>query len=153
MTEAIKKPYEGAFIGNAHHFALRVYTEDTDFGGVVYHANYLRFLERARSDMLRSLGINQRTAIESGKGVYAVSEIRIKYCRPARLEDELVVVSQLAEVRAASCMICQKILRGQDTIADATVMVAFVTPAGRPTRQPPEWVEKFERTQGRPLEA
>jgi acyl-CoA thioester hydrolase len=152
MTAAIEKPYEGAFIGNAHRFALRVYTEDTDFGGVVYHANYLRFLERARSDMLRSLGINQRAALEAGKGVYAVSEIHIKYCKPARLEDELTIVSRLAEVRAASCMIDQKIFRGQDVLAEATVRVAFVSPAGRPTRQPPEWVEKFERAKGNVLE-
>jgi len=144
MTGPINKPYEGAFVGNAHHFALRVYTEDTDFGRVVYHANYLHFLERARSDMLRSLGINQRAAIETGKGVYAVSELTIKYCRPARLEDELVIVSRLVGVRGASCLIGQTILRGQETLAEATVKVAFLGATGRPTRQPAEWVQKFE---------
>jgi acyl-CoA thioester hydrolase len=143
------KPYEGAFMGDTHYFALRVYTEDTDFGGVVYHANYLHFLERARSDMLRSLGINQRAAIETGQGVYAVSELHIKYSRPARVEDELVITSQLVEVRGASCIIRQKITRGHDNVADATVKVAFLNPAGRPTRQPPEWVEKFESIKGK----
>jgi acyl-CoA thioester hydrolase len=149
MTDAIKKPYEGAFVGDAHHFALRVYIEDTDLGGVVYHANYLRFLERARSDMLRLLGINQRAAIESGKGVYAVAEMRIKYVRPAKLEDELVIVSKLGEIRGAICIIRQEILRGQDTIADATVTAAFLSPSGRPSRQPPEWVAKFEAIKAR----
>src|SRR5262245_13037303 len=138
MTDEIEKPYEGAFKGNAHYFALRVYIEDTDLGGVVYYANYLRFLERARSDMLRVLDIDQRAAIETGMGVYAVSEVHIKYCRPARLEDELVIVSQLEKIRAATCIICQKILRGQDIIADATVTAVFLNSFGRPCRQPPE---------------
>jgi len=149
MTAVTKKPYEGAFTGNAHYFALRVYTEDTDFGGVVYHANYLHFLERARSDMLRSLGINQRAAVEAGKGVYAVTEINVKYFRPAKLEDDLVIVSQLEEVRGALCIVGQKILRGEATLAEATVKVAFVTSAGRPTRQPKEWVELFQRIKGK----
>jgi len=149
MTDGINKPYQGAFVGNAHYFALRIYIEDTDLGGVVYHANYLRFLERARSDMLRVLGIDQRVAIETGKGVYAVSEMHIKYRKPARLEDELVIVSQLAEIRGATCVICQKILCGQDTIAEARVTAAFLNPSGRPSRQPPEWVAKFEAVKGR----
>jgi acyl-CoA thioester hydrolase len=99
--------------------------------------------------MLRALGIDQRAAIETGKGVYAVAEVRIKYCRPARLEDELVIISQLEEIRAATCIICQKILRGQDTIADATVTAAFLNSSGRPSRQPSEWVAKFEAVRGR----
>jgi len=149
MTASNQKPYAGVFIGDTHHFALRVYTEDTDLGGVVYHANYLHFLERARSDMLRCLGINQRATLESGIGIYAVSELQIKYCRPARLEDELVVVSRLGDLRGASCVIYQKILRGQELLADATVKAAFLTPAGRPTRQPAEWVQKFEAIKAR----
>src|SRR6516225_3066502 len=102
MSTEIQKPYQGAFQGNAHYFALRVYIEDTDLGGVVYHANYLRFLERARSDLLRAAGIDQRGAIETGKGVYAVAEVHIKYCKPAKLDDQLVIVSLLDEVRGAS---------------------------------------------------
>jgi acyl-CoA thioester hydrolase len=145
MSTEIEKPYAGAFIGNRHYFALRVYIEDTDLGGVVYHANYLRFLERARSDLLRAAGIDQRAAIESGKGVYAVAEVHIKYCKPARLEDDLVVLSELDEIRGASSIIHQKILRGQDLLVDATVTVAFLNPEGRPHRQPPEWVKEFER--------
>ena len=77
------QPYEGAFVGGTHHFALRVYFEDTDVAGIVYHANYLKFIERARSDMLRAAGIDQRAAIESKEGVYVVAEARIRYCAPA----------------------------------------------------------------------
>ncbi len=147
MSTEIQKPYEGAFRGDTHYFALRVYIEDTDLGGVVYHANYLRFLERARSDLLRAAGIEQRAAIESGKGVYAVAELRIKYCRPARLEEDLVITSKLDEIRGATAVISQKILRGADVLAEATVTAAFITPDGRPKRQPAEWVEKLKLIQ------
>lgn len=143
------KPYSGTFIGNAHYFALRVYVEDTDLGGVVYYANYLRFLERARSDMLHALGIQQRAALEAGVGVYAVAEVQIKYVRPARLEDELVIVSQLEVIRGASCVIQQRVRRGAEAIAEATVTAVFLNAAGRPSRQPAEWVEKFQRVMGK----
>lgn len=148
MTAAIPKPAEGAFAGNEHCYPIRVHTEDTDFGGVVYHANYLCFLERARSDMLRALQIDQRASFEAGQGVYAVSELRIKYRKPAKLDDDLLIISKLIDVRGASCTIEQRILRSQETIADATVKAAFVTPAGRPSRQPEAWVKKFEMLNG-----
>src|SRR5215475_9404736 len=128
MNVEFKTPYEGAVVGNKHYFALRVYIEDTDFGGVVYHANYLRFLERARSDLLRSQGINQQLALEKGDGVYAVAEMHIKYCKPARLEDELLIISELKEIRGASCVICQKIMRGHEVLTEATVTAAFLGP-------------------------
>ncbi len=149
MNTEVETPYEGAFKGSAHYFALRVYIEDTDLGGIVYYANYLRFLERARSDMLRSAGIDQRGAIESGVGVYAVAEMHIKYRKPARLDDELVVVTHLEEIRAVSCVISQKVMRGQDLLADATVTAAFLSPEGRPRRQPIEWVKKFKCIQAK----
>ena len=95
-----------------HHFALRVYFEDTDVAGIVYYANYLKFMERARSDMLRAAGIDQRAAIEGGEGVYVVAEANIKYRRPAKLDDDLLVLSEVEEVRAASCVIHQRVMRG-----------------------------------------
>ncbi len=144
MSTELQKPYCGAVVGDTHHFALRVYIEDTDLGGVVYHANYLRFLERARSDLLRALGIDQRAAIENREGVYAVSELQIKYCRPARLDDELFITSQLEEMRGACCIILQKIMRGTELVAQARVTVAFISMEGRPRRQPAAWVKKFE---------
>src|ERR1700761_9008311 len=75
----------GRFVGPEHHFVLRVYFEDTDLTGVVYHANYLRFMERARSDMLLAAGIDQRAAHEGGEGAYAIANLAIKYRAPARL--------------------------------------------------------------------
>ena len=71
--EGLEKPYSGGFRGNTHYFALRVYFEDTDVAGIVYYANYLRFMERARSDMLRAVGIDQRGVLERGEGAYAVA--------------------------------------------------------------------------------
>jgi len=148
MSADILKPYTGGFRDKTHYFALRIYIEDTDLGGVVYHANYFRFLERARSYMLRSAGIDQRAGIENRLGVYAVVEAQIKYRKPARLDDELIIASHLEAIYGASCVISQKILRGSNLIAEAIVTVAFLGPDGRPKRQPSEWVEKFERMTG-----
>ena len=149
MTEPLRdRPYEGAFHGRTHHFAIRVYFEDTDTAGVVYYANYLRFMERARSDMLRAVGIDQRAALEGGEGVYVVADLAIKYRAPARLDDALLVVSRVEEVRAASCVIHQRVMRDHEILTDATVTAAFLSPEGRPRRQPREWVEKFERLKG-----
>lgn len=131
-------------MGDAHYFALRVYFEDTDLGGVVYHANYLRFLERARSDLLRALGIDQKGAFEKGEGIYAVTEMHIKYARPAKFDDALVVVSRVNALRRASCVVDQRIMRAQELVVEAIVTVAFLTREGRPTRQPSDWVNKFE---------
>ena len=143
-----EKPYEGVLRGRTHHFALRVYFEDTDVAGIVYYANYLRFMERARSDLLRLLGIDQRAALEGGEGVYAVAEVSIKYRSPARLGDDLLVVTDIEEVRAASVLIHQQVMRGREILTDAMVTAAFLTPDGRPRRQPRDWVERFERLQG-----
>ena len=141
--ESGDQPAEGRFVGRAHRFPLRVYFEDTDVAGVVYYANYLRFMERARSDMLRLVGIDQRGAIESGIGVYAVAEVAVRYRGPARLGDALVVVSRVTAVRAASCVIHQQVRRGDQVLTDGDVTAAFLSPDGRPRRQPRDWVELF----------
>ena len=145
MTSDIDQPYAGAFVGGTHHFALRVYFEDTDVAGIVYYANYLKFMERARSDMLRAAGIDQRAVLEGGEGVYVVAEANIKYRRPAKLDDALVVLSHVREVRAASCVIHQRVMRGHEILADAEIIAAFLSTEGRPKRQPRGWVEVFER--------
>ena len=148
MGGDLDRPYEGGFEGATHRFALRVYFEDTDTAGIVYYANYLRFMERARSDMLRALGVDQRAALESGEGVYAVADVRIKYRQPARLNDDLVIVTDLLEVRAATVLIHQRVMRGEEILTDAHVTAAFLSPEGRPKRQPRAWVETFERLKG-----
>jgi acyl-CoA thioester hydrolase len=145
MGGDLDTPYRGGLVGKAHRFALRVYFEDTDVAGIVYYANYLRFMERARSDMLRAVGIDQRAVMESGEGVYAVADVSIRYRGSAKLDDDLVVVSELRQVRAAAVVIQQRVMRGDEVLTDATVTAAFITNEGRPKRQPREWVEIFER--------
>ncbi len=138
----------GAFVGAEHRYRVRIYFEDTDLSGIVYHANYLRYMERARSDMLRLAGIDQRAAMEAGDGAWAVTDLAIKYRRPARLDDDLLVVSEVEAVRGASVVIAQRILRGHDTLSCETltqgrVTAAFLSPEGRPRRQPAGWAERF----------
>ncbi|MEA3004020.1 MAG: acyl-CoA thioester hydrolase [Sphingomonadales bacterium] len=141
------RPADGQMRGNTHFFPVRVYFEDTDLAGIVYHANYLRFMERARSDMLRTAGIDQRAAVEAGEGVYAVADLSIRYRASARLDDDLVVATRVETVRAASVVIQQRVMRGQDILTEAVVTAAFITPEGRPRRQPRAWVETFLRLQ------
>ena len=141
-------PYRGGFAGREHRFALTVYFEDTDTAGIVYYANYLKYMERARSDMLRAAGIDQRAAMEAGEGVYAVAEVNIRYLRPARLGDDLVVVSTIDAIRAASVHIHQRVMRGAETLTDGRVTAAFLSADGRPQRQPKPWVERFKTIAG-----
>ena len=140
----VPTPYQGHFDGTKHLFAVRVYFEDTDFSGVVYHARYLHFMERARSDMLACVGIDQRTVHAAGQGAYAVTQMHIKYRRPAHFDDALVVISTVEAVRAASCDIHQTVMRGDDILTEAQVTAAFVSPDGRPRRQPAHWVAAFQ---------
>lgn len=146
MTDDMRDmPASGYFDGKQHRFPVRVYFEDTDLSGIVYHANYLRYMERARSDMLRISGIDQRARMEAGEGAYAVVDLAIKYRLPAKLDDDLIVVSHVVGVRAASCSIHQRVMRGDEILADAKVTAALVAPTGRPIRQPREWIEVFKR--------
>lgn len=142
------RPADGIMRGKTHLFPLRVYFEDTDVAGIVYYANYLRFIERARSDMLRHIGVDQRGALEGGEGVYAVAELAVKYRAPAKLGDELTVVTEIEEVRAASVLIHQRVMRADELLADARVTAAFLTVDGRPRRQPRVWVDAFRRLTG-----
>lgn len=136
-------PHEGQFRGSRHYFACRVYYEDTDFSGIVYHANYLKYMERGRSDMLYQLGMDQRAAFEAGEGAYAVVDLHIKYIAPAKFQDNLLVISHVRKLRKASLEIEQIIMRRDEKIASASVQAAFLTPAGRPRRQPEAWTKAF----------
>jgi acyl-CoA thioester hydrolase len=137
------EPAGGRFDGPVHRFAVRVYFEDTDLSGVVYHANYLRWFERARSDMLRLLGIDQRAAQEAGEGAYAVADLSIRYVAPARLDDVVLIESRAEELRAASCRMHQRALRDSQLLSEARLRVGFVAPSGRPRRQPDAWRAAF----------
>ena len=139
----IPQPASGVFEGKCHLFPCRIYYEDTDLSGLVYHANYLKYCERARSDLLRVLGIDQRAAHEAGEGNYAVAEANIRYLRPARLDDSLVVQTRLAELGAASVRLDQCVVRGDEVLAELAIRVGFIGPDGRPRRQPAAWRHAF----------
>lgn len=111
----------------AFTFPVRVYWEDTDAGGVVYYANYLRFLERARSEWLRSLGIDQASMLRDERLQFVVVEANIRYHRPAKFDDELVVSVRLDELRSASVVFQQEIRRGSqlgELLVSASVRAA-----------------------------
>ena len=136
-------PASGRILDGEHRFPVRIYFEDTDVGGVVYHANYLRYMERARSDMLRLLGIDQRAAMDGGEGVYAVTDVAIRYRAPARLDDDLIVRSQVTQLTPARCVISQSVWRDDTLLTQGSVTVAFLDPNGRPRRQPADWIARF----------
>lgn len=140
---ATLQPYSGSLDGSVHRYAVRVYYEDTDAGGIVYHANYLRWFERARSDLLRLLGIDQRTALEAGEGLYAVADLSIRYLVPARLADEVLIETRACEIRAATCHLLQRVNRGGELLSEARVRVGYIGPDGRPRRQPERWRAAF----------
>lgn len=119
----------------AHRFALRVYYEDTDLAGVVYYANYLKFIERARSEWVRDLGIDQRHLREKGV-VFAVRRIEADYLRPARFDDALTVVTEVLGASAARVTLGQEVLRGAEVVFAARVDLVAIGPGGGPVRLP-----------------
>ncbi len=144
MPPTALPPPNGIIIDRAHHFRLRVYFEDTDMTGVVYHANYLRYCERARSEAMLLLGLDYAGVAAAGGGYFAISDARLKYLRPAKLADELTIISQLTELRAASWIVHQQVMREAEELAHADIRVAFLALSGRPTRLPADWVEGYK---------
>ena len=143
MAGDLDTPYRGGFVGTEHRFALSVYFEDTDAYGIVYYANYLKFMERARSDMIRAVGVDQTVELRASGSAYAVVEVDIRYRKPGRLGDDLLVVSTVEAVHAASVHIQQRVMRGAEELTSARVTAAFLDGEGRPRRQPKDWVERF----------
>jgi len=126
---------DGEIRDGQHHMPVRVYYEDTDFSGVVYHASYLRFMERGRTNYLRLLGAGHRTLFEETEKeapgfAFVVRSMSIEFLKPARMDDVLEVVTQPEEVKGASITLRQTVRREGDTIIEAQVRVAFVS-AGR----------------------
>jgi acyl-CoA thioester hydrolase len=116
---------------------VRVYWEDTDAGGIVFYANYLKFFERARTEWLRSLGVAQGELKERVGGLFVVSETSVRYLAPARLDDELLVTAQLEEGGRASLIIAQEARRGDTLLAVGTIRIGWVDAATlRPGRIP-----------------
>jgi acyl-CoA thioester hydrolase len=102
-------------------------------------------MERARSDMIRAVGVDQAAELRQNGSAYAVVEVDVRYRKPARLGDDLQVVSTVDQVRASSVHIHQRVMRGSELLTDARVTAAFLDGQGRPRRQPKEWVEKFNK--------
>ena len=119
----------------AHEATFRVYYEDTDMAGVVYYANYLKFIERARSDALREAGVDQRAMREAGL-VFVVTRLEADYVSPARYDDVITVTTETAEVKGASAALSQVVRRGEETLFRSLVRFACMTTAGRPVRMP-----------------
>ncbi|MFW8637046.1 tol-pal system-associated acyl-CoA thioesterase [Cribrihabitans pelagius] len=120
-----------------HEFPIRVYYEDTDMGGIVYHANYLRFIERARSDWVRGIGADQNAMRDAGL-VYAVHRIEADYLAPARFDEELTVTTEIAQVTPARMLLDQEVRRAGQPLFRAKVTIVCMTAEGRPARLPAE---------------
>lgn len=131
-----------------HRLTVRVYYEDTDFSGSVYHANYLRFMERGRTELLRTLGVVQADMRDTGTGLalgFVVRRMEIDFRRPARMDDLLTVETRVAEVGGASLDLIQSIGRDLETLVDAKVRIALVS-GGRARRLPAALIGKFSQT-------
>ncbi|MDM0112688.1 YbgC/FadM family acyl-CoA thioesterase [Variovorax sp. J22R133] len=144
-------------------FPIRVYWEDTDAGGIVFYANYLKFMERARTEWLRSLGIAQQKLREETGGIFVVSETQLKYHRPARLDDELLVTADLRQIGSASLIIGQCVLSNSEQapspdevparalLCEGTIRIGWVDAATlRPARIPARVIATLERYRGTP---
>jgi acyl-CoA thioester hydrolase len=124
---------------------IRVYYEDTDAGGVVYYANYLRFFERARTEWLRSIGFEQNVLIQSKNIAFAARSAQIEYLKPARLDDELSIVSTIAGLGRAQVVFEQRTERNGELLVDARIRIACFDPIrGKAVAMPKEIYQKFK---------
>jgi acyl-CoA thioester hydrolase len=127
----------GTITDGVHRLNIRVYYEDTDFSGYVYHSNYLKFCERARSDFLRIVGVDQNTMFAEG-GAFVVRRMNCDFLRPAKFDEVLTVESKPGEVAGARFEIKQLVLRGDDVLFTAEVTAVLIDGRGRPKRISPE---------------
>mgnify|MGYP000131017231 FL=1 len=126
-------------------FKLKVYYEDTDAGGVVYYANYLKFMERARSDALKSLGFTNKLLIEENETYIIVKSCNINYTKPALLEDDLEIKSYIKEITKTSFFMSQKVFKGNDQITEAEVHLVTINKKGKPVKIPKRLKEELEK--------
>jgi acyl-CoA thioester hydrolase len=127
----------GRIEGETHVLPVRVYFEDTDCGGVVYHANFLKFCERGRSDFIRLLGLDQKGLAnpEEGEGsIFVVRRVEIDYLKPGRMDDVLEIVTTCSEIGSASLVLQQDVRRDGTVLARAKVTVVLVSRSGKPQR-------------------
>lgn len=154
MTDIIPAGLDGEIRDGHHRMAVRIYYEDTDFSGVVYYANYLRFLERGRSNYLRLLGADQRALFEEAAReapgfAFVVRSLTVDYLKPARMDDVVVVTTTPAEVKGASITLAQTVTRDDVLLVEATVRVAFVSGGrARPIPKPLRLAMKADQEAG-----
>jgi acyl-CoA thioester hydrolase len=144
MTEAQRAPLDGEIRDGRHVQVVRVYYEDTDFTGIVYHANYLRYMERGRTNYLRLIGADHRALFEAAEReapgfAFVVRSMTIDFLKPARMDDVLDIVTEPEEVKGASTTVRQRVMRGDELLVEAHVRVAFISggrarPIPRPLR-------------------
>src|SRR5262252_3667666 len=145
---------DGEIRDGRHHQAVRVYYEDTDFTGIVYHASYLRFMERGRTNYLRLIGADHRslfeaTELEAPGFAFVVRSMAIEFLKPARMDDILTVTTEPEEVKGASMMLLQKVMRQSDVLVEARVRVAFVSGGrARPIPKPLRIAMQADYVQG-----
>jgi len=145
---------DGEIRDGKHHQQVRVYYEDTDFSGVVYHASYLRFMERGRTNYLRLIGADHRALFEQAQAeapgfAFVVTHMTIDFKRPAFMDDVLDIVTAPEEVKGASVMLLQKVMRGHELLVQARVQVAFVSGGrARPIPKPLRFAMKADQESG-----
>jgi len=134
----VNSPTLGHIVDGAHVLPLRIYYEDTDAAGIVYYANWLRFLERGRTELLRLLG-QEHTSLSAERGIaWVVRRCAIDYLKPARLDETIEIVTKCGELRGASLDMIQRARRGEETLVHAELILACIGTSGRPVRLPPQ---------------
>jgi len=147
MTEIL--PHSGIIKENIHYFPLRVYYEDTDVGGVVYYANYLKFMERARSEMLRVVGIDQNAMLDYNSPddvSFVVRRAEIDFNRSAEFDDELMITSEIIKLGAASIVIKQDVVKNNETLVSGRIKIAAIGRDGKPKKLPNKLRDKLKLT-------
>jgi len=140
MTDS---PTAGRFEGREHRLPVRVYYEDTDFTGLVYHANYVRYFERGRSDALRLMGLGHTDLLDGDAPMaFVVSKMDLDFLKPARIDDALIVRTHYDAIRGPRMVISQTVTRGDDVLCRAGVEVVCIHMDGRPRRPTPALIEK-----------
>lgn len=142
VDEGSIHPTMGFFCGREHHYPVRVFYEDTDFTGIVYYANYLRFFERARSSYFRLVGFAHNHLWQADSPLaFAIRKITIDYKKPAHIDDALMIVTTYDKFKGARLWVTQACYRGEDCLVSSLSEAACISPDGRPKRAPRDMIE------------
>jgi acyl-CoA thioester hydrolase len=146
VSETIPAGLSGELTAFGHRLMARVYYADTDFSGVVYHARYLEYLERGRSDFLRLAGVHHTELADGKHGeklVWVVRRMEIDFKAPAKIDDILTIDTRTESMSGARIFMAQQIRRGDDVLIEARIEAAIISESGRPRRFPKEWIDVF----------